>query len=65
MLESSESALTALCCHISPPVSMFDKYEALELLQSLVRLKRNDAELESGPWQDISALPGIFGCAQN
>ena len=40
-LESSESALAALGRHISRPTVMFDKYEALDLLQSLVRLARN------------------------
>ena len=40
-LESSESALAALRQHISRPTTMFDKYEVLDLLQSLVRLARN------------------------
>ena len=42
-LESSESALAALRRHISRPTAMFDKYEALDLLQSLVRLARNES----------------------
>ena len=42
-LESSESALAALRRHISRPAAMFDKYEALDLLQSLVRLARNES----------------------
>ena len=43
ILESSESALAALRRHISRPTAMFDKYEALDLLQSLVRLARNES----------------------
>jgi len=42
-LESSESALAALRRHISRPTAMFDKYEALDLPQSLVRLARNES----------------------
>lgn len=42
-LESAESALAALRRHINRPAAMFDKYEAVELLQSLVRLARNES----------------------
>ncbi|XP_068680084.1 uncharacterized protein [Montipora foliosa] len=42
-LESSESALAALRRHISRPTAMFDKYEALDLLQSLVCQARNES----------------------
>ena len=42
-LESSESALAALRRHISRLTAMFDKYESLDLLQSLVRLARNES----------------------
>ena len=42
-LESSDSALAALRRHISRPTAMFDKYEALDLVQSLVRLARNES----------------------
>ena len=42
-LESSESALAALRRNISRPTAMFEEYEALDLLQSLVRLARNES----------------------
>ena len=42
-LKTSESALAALRRHISRPTTMFDKYEALDLLQSLVCLARNES----------------------
>ena len=41
-LDSSESALAALSRYINRPAPMFDKYEAVELLQSLLRLARNE-----------------------
>ena len=41
-LDSSESALAALRRYINRPAAMFDKYEAVELLQSLLRLARNE-----------------------
>ena len=41
-LDSSESALAALRRYISRPAAIFDKYEAVELLQSLLRLARNE-----------------------
>ena len=40
---TTESALAALRRRISRPTAMFDKYEALDLLQSLVRLARNES----------------------
>ena len=42
-MESSESTLAALGRHISRPTAMFDKYKALDLLQSLVRQARNES----------------------
>ena len=42
-LKTSESTLAPLRRHISRPTTMFDKYEALDLLQSLVRLVRNES----------------------
>ena len=41
-LESSESAVAALRRYIRRPAAMFDKYEAIELLQSLVCLARKE-----------------------
>ena len=41
-LNSSESALAALRRYINRPAAIFDKYEAVELLQSLLRLARNE-----------------------
>ena len=41
-LDSSESALAALRRDINRPTAMFGKYEAVELLQSLLRLARNE-----------------------
>ena len=41
-LDSSESALAALRRYINRQAAMFDKYEAVELLQSLLRLERNE-----------------------
>ena len=43
-LEGSESPLAALRRHISRPTATFDKYEALDLLQSLVRLAINEGQ---------------------
>ena len=40
--ESSAAALAALRRHISRPSEMFDRHEAIQLLQSLVRLARNE-----------------------
>ena len=41
-LESSESALAALRRYINRPAAMFDKFHAVELLQSLLRLATNE-----------------------
>ena len=41
-LDSSESALAALRHYINRPAAMFDKYEAVELLQLLLHLARNE-----------------------
>ena len=41
-LDSSESAFAALRRYLNRPAAMFDKYEAVELLQSLLRLARNE-----------------------
>ena len=40
---STENALITLRRHLNRPLNMFDRYEAIELLQSLVRLARNEA----------------------
>ena len=40
---STEDALITLRRHVNRPLYMFDRYEAVELLQSLVRLARNEA----------------------
>ena len=40
---STEDALITLRRHPNRPLNMFDRYEAVELLQSLVRLARNEA----------------------
>ncbi|KAJ7376277.1 hypothetical protein OS493_035638 [Desmophyllum pertusum] len=40
---STEEALITLCRHLNRPLSMFDRFETVELLQSLVRLARNEA----------------------
>ena len=37
---SCANALTALRRHLNRPPSLFDRYEAIELLESLVRLAR-------------------------
>lgn len=42
-LESSESVLAPLRRYISHPTTLFDKYEGLDLLQSLVLLPRNES----------------------
>ena len=39
---STEDALITLRRHLNLPLNMFDRYEAVELLQSLVRLARNE-----------------------
>ena len=41
-LDSSGSALAALRRYINRPPAMFDKYEAVELLQSLLLLARDE-----------------------
>lgn len=40
--ECSESALADLRRQISRPVAMFDKFEAIDLLSSLVRVARSE-----------------------
>ena len=40
---STEDALITLRRDLNRPLNMFDRYEAVELLQSLVRLARNEA----------------------
>ena len=40
---STRDALITLRRHLNRPLNMFDRYEAVELLQSLVRLARNEA----------------------
>ena len=40
---STENSLITLRRHLNRPLNMFDRYEAIELLQSLVRLARNEA----------------------
>ena len=40
---STEDALITLRRHLNLPLNMFDRYEVVELLQSLVRLARNEA----------------------
>ena len=40
---STEDALITLSMHLNGPLNMFDRYEAVQLLQSLVRLARNEA----------------------
>lgn len=40
---STEDALITLRRHLNHPLNMFDRYEAVVLLQSLVRLARNEA----------------------
>ena len=41
--KSTEEALITLRRHLNRPLNMFDRYKAVELLQSLVRLARNEA----------------------
>ena len=41
---STEDTLVALHRHLNRPLNMFDRYEAVKLLQSLVRLSRNEAD---------------------
>lgn len=41
-MESSDAALAALRRYITRPANLFDRYEAIELLQSLLRLARNE-----------------------
>ena len=41
---STEDKLVALRRHLNGPLNMFDRYEAVKLLQSSVRLARNEAE---------------------
>lgn len=41
--ESCTNALAALRRHLNRPTSLFDRYEALELLETLVRLARTQA----------------------
>ena len=43
-MESSEAALAALRRHISRPLQLFDRYEATNLLQSLIRLARSEGD---------------------
>ena len=40
---STEDALITLRTHLNRPLNMFDRYGAIELLQSLVRLASNEA----------------------
>ena len=40
---STEDALVTLRRHLNRPLNMFDRYEAVELLQFLVRFTRNEA----------------------
>ena len=39
---STEKALITLRRHLNYPLNMFDRYDAVEVLQSLVRLARNE-----------------------
>ena len=39
---STENALITLRRHLNRPLNMFDRYKAVELLQSLGRLARNE-----------------------
>lgn len=45
---STEDTLVALRRHLNRPLNMFDRYEAVKLLQSLVRLARNEADDKAG-----------------
>ena len=38
----TENTLISLCRHLNRQLNMFDRYEAIELLQALVRLARNE-----------------------
>ena len=40
---STKDALITLRRHLNRPLNVFDRYEAVELFQSLVRLARNEA----------------------
>lgn len=58
-MESSESALAALRRYISRPANMFDRFEAFNLLQALLRVARSEgsdkAEEYSAAFDEISA----------
>lgn len=56
-LESSELALAALRLYISRSTSMFDKYEALKLLQSLIHPARNENHLKTDDNAAMFSLP--------
>lgn len=47
---STEEVVITLCKHLNRPLNMFDRYEAVELLQSLVRLARNEAHKKANTY---------------
>ncbi|CAH3169620.1 unnamed protein product, partial [Porites evermanni] len=63
---STEDTLVALRRHLNRPLNMFDRYEAVKLLQSLVRLASNEADdirLASTPqyWMILTMQLGPVG----
>jgi len=56
---STEDALISLRRHLNRLLNMFDRYEAVELLQSLVRLARNEAHEKADMY--AAALEGEGG----
>ena len=52
-LETTESSLTALRCNLNRPIQAFDRFEALDLTQALVRLARTKVD------QYAATLDGI------
>lgn len=49
-MESSESALSVLRRYINRPSRLFDRYEATQLLQSLLRLARSEGHEKAGEY---------------
>lgn len=60
---STEDALVALRRHLNRLLNMFDRYEAVELLQSLVRLARNEAHHKADEY--AAALDKVRASADN
>lgn len=52
-MQSCDHALVALRRHLNRPISLFDRYEAVELLETLVRLARTQAHSKADEYAAV------------